>query len=140
PLLMAPTFHPEVGEFRWITVTVAGWSLPSRMRAWASMAAMGIPTMPGPTTAIFRTDQWVTRLAVSVSGIGSDQFRSMKVRYQSSRFRRPHNRRLNSGSYDISFSTSDTSNSPRWRQRVESRISAKKSRDWPRAQRWSGTG
>ena len=71
PALMAPTFQPEVGELRWITVTVAGWSLPSRIRAWASIAAIGIPTMPGPTTAMRRTDHSVTRWSVNVSGIGS---------------------------------------------------------------------
>ena len=52
PALIAPTFQPEVGELRWITVTVAGRSLPSVIRACASIAAIGIPTIPGPTTAI----------------------------------------------------------------------------------------
>ena len=40
------------------------------MRAWASIAAIGMPTMPGPTTAILWTLQEVTLSLSSVSGIG----------------------------------------------------------------------
>jgi hypothetical protein len=57
PALMASTFQPEVGEARCTTMTPAGDGAPSVTRAWASSAAMGMPTMPGPMTPIFRTSQ-----------------------------------------------------------------------------------
>ena len=49
---------------------LAGVVEPSMMRACASIAAIGMPTIPGPTTAMFRTVQEVTLSFVSVSGIG----------------------------------------------------------------------
>ena len=69
PELMASTFQPDVGELRWTTSTVAGSVPPSRMRACASSAAMGMPTMPGPTTAIFFTCQFAISLPFHVSGM-----------------------------------------------------------------------
>jgi hypothetical protein len=57
PSLIAATFQPEVGEFRCTTTTFAGRRLPSAAGARASAAAIGIPTMPGPITAIFCTFQ-----------------------------------------------------------------------------------
>jgi hypothetical protein len=50
---MASTFQPDVAELRWTTTTFAGVSQPSRMPTCASIAAIGIPTIPGPTTPIF---------------------------------------------------------------------------------------
>ena len=58
PELMALTFQPDVGELRWTTSTRAGLSVPILIRALASMAAMGMPTMPGPMTAIFSIFQF----------------------------------------------------------------------------------
>ena len=56
PALMAGTFQPEVRELRCRTTTLAGVSEPSLMRALASRAAIGMPTIPGPMTAIFFND------------------------------------------------------------------------------------
>ena len=66
--LIASTFQAEVGDARWTTVTTAGESEPSLTRARASRAAMGIPTIPGPTTPIFRTCQRLSACSRS-SGI-----------------------------------------------------------------------
>ncbi|OQB58487.1 MAG: hypothetical protein BWX98_00699 [Candidatus Aminicenantes bacterium ADurb.Bin147] len=53
PALMAPTFHPDVDEFRWIRMTRAGFAEASGGGAEARAAAIGMPTTPAPTTAIF---------------------------------------------------------------------------------------
>src|SRR5271168_2935464 len=69
PELIASTFQAEVGDFRCTTRTFAGCSDPSLMRALANMAAMGIPTIPGPITQILRSCQFLTLLFSIVSGI-----------------------------------------------------------------------
>ena len=55
PALIAPTFHPELVEGRCTTVTRVGTPSGAQSSAEASSAAIGSPTMPGPTTAISRT-------------------------------------------------------------------------------------
>jgi hypothetical protein len=57
--LIVATFQAEVGDCRWMTTTVAGLFDPILIFACASNAAMGMPTIPGPTTAIFCTFQLV---------------------------------------------------------------------------------
>ena len=69
PALMASTFHPDDADARCTATTRAGSSAPSLMRAAASMAAIGIPTIPGPITPIFLTDHDSTRPPQMLSGI-----------------------------------------------------------------------
>src|SRR6186713_2648773 len=52
PSLIASIFQPEVGELR-CTTTTRGGGDPSVAGDTERSAAMGIPTIPGPTTAIF---------------------------------------------------------------------------------------